>query len=444
MTDNQIVEDSGRHSLADQPSTKKLSRLMIAGATGPLLSFAVLFALPLIGAWLLPAREFALWSILSSISTISLSLDFGGVALTMARLGFERRLPLLLRSSALSASGSALIGIVAMAAWIPYSTTEAAAGFTLSEGLWAIGLTSLASCLRSGLMVLAQAALNDEKFLLRNFITAGQSILAFTITVGYILHSGTAWALPLGWALSSAIVLVVAIPWAARTGIFTRSPQDTCDMPVSARTRTFIWSRTVATIIGALLLQSDRWIVGAIAGPQYLAAYEVAWRLASMPKFLIQNLSVVTGSSAATMRASGARRVAALIRHSTLISAAAGGVAILLFTFGYWAATSFLGKTPLWPVFVAMIVVFTLHGLTAPLSFVGIGIGLPAIDIPYLLATAVLSLAAVAVGFGTANVELYVYGNLAALFFGVIWFFGYGSKRIQRDLNREYPLTLTS
>ena len=101
-----------RSALTSSGDVATLVRQMGAGAAGPLLSFVILFALPLTGAVMLSVEQFAMWSLLSTVSTIALSIDFGGVALTMARIQLEPRGPLLRRAIGLSMIGSALIGLV--------------------------------------------------------------------------------------------------------------------------------------------------------------------------------------------------------------------------------------------------------------------------------------------------------------------------------------------
>ena len=109
--------------IGQQPLWSLASRLS-GGAIGPLLSFVALFTLPLLGAIMLDDRDFAFWSLLSTIATVALSIDFGGVALVTARFFAEPRGRLLLKSSALSAAGALTIGAFACIVWIPYRHTE--------------------------------------------------------------------------------------------------------------------------------------------------------------------------------------------------------------------------------------------------------------------------------------------------------------------------------
>ncbi|KQR12069.1 oligosaccharide flippase family protein [Cellulomonas sp. Leaf334] len=406
---------------------------MVAGATGPLLGFAVLFVLPLIGAWLLPTDQFAMWAILSTISSISLSLDFGGVALVMARWNYERRGRLVLRGSLLSVAGSVLIGLIATVAWIPFSRTETGSTFSLGAGVAAIAVTTAGAGLRSCLLVFAQAALNCERFALRNFITAGQSLIAFAFTIAAIIATRSAWALPIGWLASGLIVLLVTVVWARRVRLFQIDPGALSRPDDASSTTAFVWSRTLATVIGALLLQSDRWVVGALAPPAFLAAYEIAWRLAAMPKFLVQNLSVAVGSRAATSRAE-VGEAWQVLRRSLRIAAAVGLLAAIPFAVAYVPIARLVGVDDLPWMFAAMLAVYTFHAVTAPVTYVSVGLGWPTLDVPYLLLTAALALSAATLAFTNDQVWIFIIGNLVALAAGTAWFLSYGPKRIHHRL----------
>ena len=67
---------------------------------------------------------------------------------------------------------------------------------------------------------------------------------------------------------------VVGVVGLLGAGMVARNDVDpSADPPVAMR-------RTVATLLGGLLLQGDRWIIGAVGGPAVLATYELAWRIA--------------------------------------------------------------------------------------------------------------------------------------------------------------------
>lgn len=426
-----------RRALTSSGDMATLVRQMGAGAAGPLLSFVILFALPLTGAVMLSDEQFAMWSLLSTVSTIALSIDFGGVALTMARIQLEPRGPLLRRAIGLSMVGSGLIGAVALVVWVPYSTSSAAAAFSFVEGACAIVVATLGAALRSAILVLAQVALNDHRFALRTWMVAGQSVGTAVIAFAMLLATRTAWALPLGWALSSAVVLLVAVPVCSRAGLF-RTPPDVVASNGSASGihATFAWSRTLVSVMSGLLQQADRWIVGALGGPALLAAYEVVWRFASLPRFLVQNLAVVLGGNAVASLGDDPDRTTSLLRHSNRIAAVATAVCALGSAAVYVVWVNVFDSTALPVVMVAVLVSQCVLAMSAPLSYITIAVGMPKLDIPYVALSVLLAGTAAAVGAVTGRAEVFAVGNAMALLVGVVVYFVYAPKALVRRLER--------
>ena len=62
-----------------------LTRRMLSGAAGPLLSFSVLLLVPITSAFLLTSDEFAMWAILNTVVTVATTFDFGGATLVAMR-----------------------------------------------------------------------------------------------------------------------------------------------------------------------------------------------------------------------------------------------------------------------------------------------------------------------------------------------------------------------
>lgn len=381
-----------------------LARRMASGAMGPLLSFIALFALPLSGAVFLNTENFAFWAILSSISTIALSLDFGGVALLTTRYHAEARRPLLIRSAALSALGAVIVGLVATGVWWATEASIVSSALPLMETLAAIIVMSMASMVRSVLMVIAQAALLADDLRLRNIVTAGHAVAASLLTIVLLVSTRSFWALPLGWLISGLLLL-------APTGflVWHRLANDGAIPMLSQPIRggRFALLRTLATLCGAVLLQSDKWIIGAIGGPGALAIYEVAWRFANLPRFLVQNLAVRVGTDGSSLASEDSERLRALLRHSTVIcvvvaAAASLAVAGLYLTFT-WSTD--LDASPM--LFSAMVITFSALSLTAPWSFAGVALGRAGVDIPYV----------------TVALFVELVGVIAAVLLGNVWSF---------------------
>jgi O-antigen/teichoic acid export membrane protein len=412
----------------------KLLRRMASAATGPLVSFLVLLGLPLCGAALLPTEQFAIWTILSTITTVALSLDFGGVALTSARFGTIAPVKLILQASALSSIGSFIVGLVSSLLWIPYSKTDAASAFGFHEGLAAIAVCTVAAVFRSTLAVLAQACLHLQRPYVRMFLTAGQAFLCFGIALFLLVVSPSAWALPIGWVLSSFIVLVIGVIWMALRGSFHYAV--TASAPAQTSTFTFVWARTLASLLGSAILQGDRWVVGAVAGPEFLAAYEVAWRIAVLPRFLVQNLAIAVSGDAGHIYRTAPRKIRSVLSNSTVVCIVVSILASAVVGVFYSYLTEPLGVNALPAVFFMLLAAFTLIGITSPLSFLAVAIGLPALDIAYLSLTAGISVAAAVLSMVLDSEILFVAGNSISISVGALWYLYYGHRAVVRYCRR--------
>jgi len=416
----------------------RLAKRLTGGAVGPLLSFIALFGLPILGAVTLDDRNFAFWALLSSIATVALSLDFGGVALLTARFYSEARGRLLVKSCALSASGALAIGIVACIVWIPYSGTQVGKSIPTSAAIAAIAAMSIASAVRSVLMVVAQAALVASQLLLRNVAIAGHALCAALTTSLLLFKTHSFWALPIGWLTSGIAVSCLALPWAWRT----------CTKEISEavivqpfRWRQYAGLRTLSTIVSSVLLNSDRWIIGALSGPVVLAAYEVAWRFAVLPRFLVQNLMVRVGADVAALGNSDEEQLRVLLKGSTIIAIVVGALSCAPVAIAYWLFLSFTDAAPHWILFFAILAAFTLFSLTAPLSTAGAAVGNAWIDIPYGLgALAVSGVGAMTAGY-LGRLEVFVAAYLMAIAVSIVWYWQFAPALIRQGLQTRTTLT---
>ena len=201
---------------------------------------------------------------------------------------------------------------------------------------------SVASAIRSVLMVVAQAALISSKLALRNVATAGHAFTAAATTSAFLFTTHSFWALPLGWLVSGVLVMCVVLPWGWRA--------RTSELAKATVTQPFKWRqyaglRTLSTITSGVLLNSDRWIIGALSGPALLAAYEIAWRFAALPRFLVANLMVRVSADVASLGRSDEQQLRTLLRGSTLIAVVAGSLSCAPVAAAYWAFVSFTGAS---------------------------------------------------------------------------------------------------
>lgn len=433
-----LLETGARSESTAQQPLSLLARRLWAGAVGPLLSFVALFALPVLGAVVLDDRNFAFWSLLATIATVALSIDFGGVSLVTVRFHSEPRGKLLLKSAALSASGAVAIGAIACIVWIPYRHTELGQSIPTGAAIAAILTMSAASAIRSALMVVAQAALIASKLALRNAAIAGHAFVAAGTTTVLLFSTHSFWALPLGWLASGVIVLCVVLPWAWRTRNY-----DAGDSIIIQpfKWRQYAGLRTLSSITASLYLNADRWIVAALGGPVLLAAYEVAWRFAALPRFFVQTLMLRVGADTSSLGRSDGQKLAALLRGSTLIAATAGLLSCAPVVAAYWAFVAFTGMQPHWSMFAAMLVAFTVFSIATPLSLSGAAVGNAWIDIPYAAGALVASGILALVASHLDRPGIFVFGYLAVVIIAVCCFFLYAPALVRRGLESRETIS---
>jgi O-antigen/teichoic acid export membrane protein len=197
-------------------------------------------------------------------------------------------------------------------------------------------------------------------------------------------------------------------------------------------TFTFVWSRTLASLLGSAILQGDRWVVGAIAGPEFLAAYEVAWRVAVLPRFLVQNLAIAVSGDAGHIYRMDPRKIRALLFNSTMISLIVCAIASGFVSIFYFGVTGILGVASLPAVYFMLLGAFAVIAISAPLSFIAVAIGLPSLDIAYLIFTSVVSASAGLLAFSFHSELLFITGNALAITVGALWYMNYGSRAVNR------------
>ena len=403
---------------------------MVKGAVGPVTSALPLFALPLVGAAFLPSGQFAMWSILASISSMSLSLDFGGPGYLASRLDPRNRNRPFVHATAMTSLGTAAVGLLSICAWVPFSRTDAGESFTFLAGVGAISVITCGSALRSVVQLQAQMALFDRRFALRNTILFTHAATALVVALILLLLERTAWALPIAWLAAGASgVFVGSAVFRPPTGLLHEDWEVETNRIASGGT--YAWARTVATLFRAFPMQADRWIVGAIGGPVVLAVYEVAWRVAAMPRFVAENLTFVVGLDAARVRASSPDEIAARVSYCirfALVILTAGSIASAIF---YELLPAVMGINIAWPIFALLLISHGALAAVAPISFIGNGIGIPTIDLPYLMLSVAICIASACLAYFTDEIYVFIGGTTIGLLLGNLWFWRYGRKAIR-------------
>jgi hypothetical protein len=362
---------------------------MWSGGVGSLASFPVLFILPLGSALLLSDRQFALWSVLNSLVTVSVALDFGGSAYVLATTPTASHLTRTLwRGIVMSSCGTLLVGAVALVVWVPYSRTPVGHIWSFWAGESAVMILILAGIFRSVAVVVACMMLELNELRARNRVLIGQAVLAVAIGIGLAALTHSAASLPWGWAaasLGSCVYALRAVSAQIRTAELSsdrnakvREQTGTSDEGRFG-TRTFATWRTVAAVLAALALQGDRWVVGALAGPTILAQYEIAWRFAAVPRSVANSLGIAVVGVA---RTGGAARQRHLLGESTKIFAVclgALGAGVVVFCL----AVRFFSHHIQIEFLLVLLVGLSLNSLTSPAVNVGLGRGRAYVDVPW-------------------------------------------------------------
>jgi len=233
--------------------------------------------------------------------------------------------------------------------------------------------------------------------------------------------------------------MCIVLPWGWRV--------RTSEMAKATVTQPFKWRqyaglRTVSTLTSGLLLNSDRWIIGALSGPALLAAYEIAWRFAALPRILMANLMVRVSADVASLGRSDEQQLRTLLRGSTLIAVVAGSLSCAPVAAAYWAFVSFTGAEPNWAMFLAMLVALTVSGLTAPLSLSGAAVGNAWIDFPYALGALVTGGAAAVAAACFERPEIFIFGYLGALVVSVFCYFLYAPALVRKGLETREAIAV--
>ncbi len=297
----------------------------------------------------------------------------------------------------LSSAGTILVGLGAVLLWIPYSRGHTPPGWSFSEGLWSIVLSAFASILRSVLNVLSAAYLAIADYRSRNRLTTGSALVTLVVALVLLVVLRSAWALPAAWTIGSLVALA-SVTMRLRHLHAQVVPHAT---PTTRKVAVSSYSayRTVASILGSVLLQGDRWVVGAVAGSTFLAGYEIAWRIASLPRLVNQALTnSVIPDTAVAAASGGVERVSALYRRSMRTSLIASGI-VAGITIPMFAAAFYLYLSVGSLICgLLLLIALTVQGLTANLTAVALGAGIGKGDLPYLASSMLVIAAAWALG----------------------------------------------
>ena len=370
-------------------------RRLLKGGLPAVLSSGVVAIVPLSGVIFLPGEEYAIWALASTLSTVFVVFDFGTSALATKLAGSNSlSTKTILNLLWISALPPAILGVASMAVWPFYAKAAGLTYFPVQDAVLLLGLVAIGTLLRSAGVLFAAVALGRRHFVRRSAVLLSGAIIQLAVTL-LSLASGVG-IMSLGFGivaggLTQAIVAIVLEASSPRTSF------------ASIDTRAIIWrfvkSKGAITALGLCVTQFDRWAVGLVGDPALLATYDVATRLATMPKIAL--IAIAAGLVAESARESSLESLTKLLARSQRWNVAAvivagviaGLVTFYFIDFGYD------------PVLTAAVIVLTgmahiANGATIAPSMILTGRGRPDLELRYIVPLAITCIAAYVLGIG--------------------------------------------
>ncbi|AZS44857.1 hypothetical protein BWL13_02454 [Microbacterium oleivorans] len=398
------------------------SRLFLGGLPA-LMSAGVSAAVPLTGALFLSDSEYAIWALVSTLSTIFLLFDFGAPALA-TKLATEGNLSPQARRSVLllTAAPPLALGMVACAIWPTYSASTGLGAYGVPLVLIAIGLVSVGCALRSASSVFAAAALGRQRYGSRAVILiAGATASALVTIVGLVGGAGL-MALALGVAANGVVGVTLSLL------LERHADPGATNVDTRRLVRLFMTSKGAATLLGLVITQLDRWALGLIGDSTLLATYDIASRIIQIPKIALLALLVGLVAEGASARGGELFR---LWGRSTIVTAvvfAAAQLICLPLTFLIIQA----GATPDHTVEIVFGMAVAQMSLTAtiPTTLILSGQGRPHLELVYLAPTFVLILATYMIAISTSNGYFLVGGWIISVTITSLLYIVFGPRLI--------------
>ncbi len=406
-------------------------RMVVSGAPS-ITASAFMLLVPIAGRWYLDDDSYGLWTLASTVVAISLVLDFGAgawVTSTFASSGNANVLRVLVRPILLTTVGCLSVGAGFAGVWHWYSTMPPF-DHLVQVGYVLMLSAGAAAAIRAAFAVICSACLGRRLNRIRGWSLVGQAVASLGLTL-VLLHAGVGvFSYVLAVSISSVVIGSVAA-WrlAMKIGVV-----DVEDHGFSYSLRQFAATRGTVTLLGIVVMQVDRWVIGAIGGSETLGVYDIAARLAAGPRLLAISLSTVLIADATKHRRS-LKDLRLLLRRSEFVLVA-GIVAATLILVGGLAAISRLdvagGVLSNIPVFMllSMLLWYGVNGLTASLSLVAIGLGRPQFELGYLIPVAIGTVVVWVCSFWIGSSDLAIYGAGTVLAIGSVVFLLVGPSRL--------------
>ncbi|WP_285038930.1 hypothetical protein [Plantibacter sp. lyk4-40-MEA-4] len=384
---------------------------LLRGGAPALVSSGVVAVVPLTGALFLSTSDYAVWALVSTLSTIFIIFDFGTTSLA-TKLAAERRLSrkFVAKLAAITAAPPVILGACAVLLWPLYSHLSDITSAPTDRVMWLIVAVSAGTTMRSVGVVFAAISLGRENFGKRTAILLAGALTQATATVASLAIGTGYWSLGIGVVAGGLAQFLIGILCERRGDSF--SSEDGIDL--SSLLKRFVTVKGLATALGIIATQLDRWALGLVADPSLLATYDISTRLATIPKIALIALAAgLISEGARTARLSEAlRMLASSQRMVGLLYIAAGSVT------GTIAWIMLQGREPDLLVIGIIAVVSIAQGanvVTISATLLLTGAGHPEFELRYLAPLAVACLVAYGAAIGTGEPLLLIGGWAIAM-----------------------------
>lgn len=291
----------------------RLTRLARGGAPS-IASSAVVAVVPLTGAFVLDSDEYAIWALAATLSTIFIVFDFGTTSLS-TKLAAERNLDgrTLAKLLLITAAPPILLGVGTVAIWPWYSSAAHLVGASRPEVYILLASVALGTICRSLGVVFAAIALGREDYARRAVILVTGAVAQLLGTLLSLSQGLGYTALGIGVVAGGVTQLIVGLVLERGLDVPSSSHVD-----ISQLVRRFAKSKGIGTGLGLIATQLDRWALGLAATPALLTTYDLATRIATIPKIALLALAAgLVSESARTLDLNGAKT---LLRSSQRVT----------------------------------------------------------------------------------------------------------------------------
>lgn len=398
-------------------------RLLRVGAPLLLISSVLVF-LPVLGRHFLTTEEYATWALLMTVIAGAALFDLGATAYVQA-VGYGWVLPrrLYWHAIALSSAGA---GAITALAWVIGRFWGASLSISTSPQEFGrlIVVCGLAAALRNAWTVSMARLQIAQRFGVRTSTAVVQSALQVGLC-WVLLASGLGlWALPISLLVSSAVGLALG-----QAALVVRPLEPGATKSAVPLVAFASW-RTVAAVVAVLSSQADRWVLASFAPASFVADYDFAVRMASVPLGVVASVSGGLIAESAALLSTDARRelISRMTRHFAAIVPVLSVLdALALLCLGSLGVLS-LGAQVM-GLFALALVWMGVNALTAPSTMSFVGAGEPQKELLYAVPATVCSALGWALSAALDLPWLVPITTALSLIAWSVWFIRYSLRR---------------